>query len=72
MAAPRYRNASEMSRVIAYGAYLYACRQDAAIGSPTYVEADRKWQGWLHIEGETLGAHARALQERAFDIALSL
>lgn len=72
MAAPRLRNASEMSRVIAHGAYLYACRQDEAVGSPAYALADQKWQGWVFIEGETLAAHARALQERAFDIALSL
>lgn len=72
MAAPRHRNASELSRVIAHGAYLYAVRQDAKIGSPAYVEADRKWDAWVEIEGETLADHARSLQTRAFDIALNL
>lgn len=72
MAAPRYRNASELSRDIAYGAYLFAVRQDSVIGSPAYIEADRKWAAWVEIEGETLADHARSLQTRAFDIALNL
>lgn len=72
MAAPRYRNASETSRVIAHGAYLYAVRQDAAIGSPAYNDADRKWTGWVEIEGPTLAAVAMDLQAKAFDAALNL
>lgn len=71
MANIRYRNASEMSRVLMHGANLYAIRQDARIGSPEYSEADRKWTGWCELE-PALVEHAMALQSRAFDIALRL
>lgn len=72
MAAPRFRNASELSKDIVHGAYLYAVRQDATIRSPAYVAADHQWVAWVEVEGPTLAAIAMDLQTKAFDAALNL
>lgn len=72
MAAPRLRNASEMARVLTHGASLYAILMDSVPGTPAHAEAERLWEGWRFIEGERLEAYAKSLQNRAFDIALSL
>lgn len=71
MANIRYRNASEMSRVLAHGVNLYAKRQDLPVKSLEYRTADHHWSNWVELE-PGLAPAVKALQATIFDIALDV
>lgn len=71
MANIRYRNASEMSQVIARGTHLYAQRQDLPVGSVHYRIADQKWADFCELEAGLVPV-VKALQATIFDIALDV
>lgn len=71
MANIRYRNASEMSRVLARGVDIYAKRQDLPVGSVGYREADLRWAAFCEQEPGCVPA-VKAVQATIFDIALDI